>query len=248
VDGKPRNTKLTKSLEIHPFFAKSRILDAITPDTLNQAVLRGSIEKAQILLGRDVTATEICIAFTHQTAYQTAIAQNSDFALVIEDDVEIKDIESFANLIGQISESKKPTIWTFYSPNWSLWKIRKGKVKAIFPPAFAACYVINRSAIEIAVKSNPIGLADWPIWGKKIDFYLFVNSVIRIIDSHSFVETHRYVAKLKRHKLASICNPKFLFTVPINDRLRMIIFYPFLWKIHLGIRHIKYSSQKKRKR
>ena len=247
VNTQPRNPGLTSEVKQLSILTELEIVDAVTPKDIDEVKIGRGIKKAQVLIGRDVTAVEICISYSHQKAYKSALRLNSDAALILEDDVAIGDIDAFKTLLDQIPPTIKPTIWTFYSPDWSVWTKKKEKFKAVFPPAYASCYIINRNAMNIAINSDPIGLADWPIWSKKVEFYLVSNSCVSIINTKSFVEKGRITAKLRKHKLRSFFSLEFLLTVPLIDRIRHIFLYPMLWKIFLLLRKFQYHSRKANK-
>jgi hypothetical protein len=90
---------------------------------------------------------------------------------------------------------------------------------------------------------NYVGLADWPIWSKKISFKLVENSGITNIQTKSFVDYDRKISKLFKTKFRSIFNFKYLIKVPVPDRIRHIFYYPVIWKIYnLKLKQVKYPS------
>jgi GR25 family glycosyltransferase involved in LPS biosynthesis len=233
VGGSPRNNALLPELSTLGFFTTVELVDAVVPTELDQETLAREKFCAETLLGRDVTPIEICITKSHEKCYKNALRKGSKLALVLEDDALIRDIKAFKLLIENIQMTQKPTIWTFYSPNWSIWKNSNQQLKSVIPPAYAVCYLINESAMQIATTRRPIGLADWPVWSNKVDFFLILNSSVKNLESNSFAETGRVKAKIKKHALKSMLTPKYITKVSILNRLRYILFYPLIWKVLL---------------
>lgn len=231
VGGSPRNKALQAELSTLDLFTTIQLVEAITPSQMDQKTLDRDKLCAQTLLGRDVTPIEVCITRSHEKCYKNALKMGSKFALILEDDALIGNIEAFKVLIQEIQMNQKPTIWTFYSPSWSIWKKSNHQLKSVIPPAYAVCYLINEAAMQIATKRRPVGLADWPVWSHKVDFFLISKSSVQNLDSNSFAETGRVIAKIKKHPLRSVLTPKYITEVSIWNRLRYVLVYPLIWKV-----------------
>jgi GR25 family glycosyltransferase involved in LPS biosynthesis len=233
VDGYPRNTALLNELSTLGIFTSVELIDAVVPSQLDKETLSSERLYTETLLGRDITSVEICIASSHRKCYKKATEISSKLALVLEDDALIDDINRFRISIEEIPITEKPTIWTFYSPNWSIWRNSNKQLKSVIPPAYAACYVINESAMQIATSHQPVGLADWPIWSNKVDFFLIPESGVQNFETMSFAEAERATAKISKHLIKSVLTPKYLAKVSICNRLRHVFYYPLVWKIFL---------------
>ena len=231
VNKQPRNTNLINCLRSTLVSSSIFVESAVTPNVVDATLIQDDITRAQILLGRDVTALEICVAQSHQICYSHAVEHGTKFALIFEDDVALVDKHLFAESLKKIYETSDPTIWTLYSPNWSIWKISNGVMKSVFPPPCAACYVINESAMKIALSGRPIGVADWPMWANRVNFEMITNTGICLTKEDSYIEIHRKDAKLNKHQLRSLFSPLKLLEVPISARFRSIILYPLIWKL-----------------
>jgi GR25 family glycosyltransferase involved in LPS biosynthesis len=235
VDSIPRNSSLICDLDLIKGIYHHEVISAITPSTIQSTLLNEKLVCGQLLMGRKVTPTEVCVTESHRKCYKNALLQGAEIALVLEDDVVLQDPKYFGAVIESIEPTPRPTIWTFYSPAWSIWR-RTGKNKrAIIPPAYADCYLINKEAMEIAVASESVGLADWPSWAKQIDFILVECSGIAISETDSLLEVDRKVAKLATRPLKSLLSLRFKKSVPFPDRFRNIVFYPLMWKVFCAL-------------
>ena len=235
VDSIPRNSSLICDLDLIKGIYHHEVISAINPSTIQSTLLNEKLVCGQLLMGRKVTPTEVCVTESHRKCYKNALLQGAEIALVLEDDVVLQDPKYFGAVIESIEPTPRPTIWTFYSPAWSIWR-RTGKNKrAIIPPAYAACYLINKEAMEIAVASESVGLADWPSWAKQIDFILVECSGIAISETDSLLEVDRKVAKLATRPLKSLLSLRFKKSVPFPDRFRNIVFYPLMWKVFCAL-------------
>ena len=231
VDSIPRNSSLISDLDLIKGIYHHEVISAITPSTILESVLKKRLICGQLLLGRKVTPTEVCVTESHRKCYKNALLQGAEIALLVEDDVVIQDQKYFEGVIESIVPTSRPTIWTFYSPAWSLWRKTGLDKKAIIPPAYAACYLINKEAMEIAVAHESVGVADWPSWAKQIDFILVERSGIAISETDSLLEIDRKIAKLSTRPFKSLASQQFKKSVPFVDRFRNIVFYPLMWKV-----------------
>ena len=231
VDGIPRNSKLVESLI--KVFPKQNIyvLDAVQPKNIEATTINKLIKQNNLMLGRKVTPLEIAVTLSHNQCYKIANHFEWQDILILEDDVFIKDHKSLSKLLNSLSETSKPLIRTFYSPRWGIWKMTNGVFKSIIPPAYAAAYMINYSAIKIALAKGAIGLADWPIWSRKIQFHFIDNKVIKLLDIESYLEKGRKEIKQEKRDYKQILNPKFIIKINIFLRIRHHIVLPAVWRI-----------------
>ena len=172
VDGIPRNPKLFRALETSKFISNVEMVPAQTLLNTDPLILSELIAVSQVLLGRKVSTIEGCISLSHAKAYMIAKSYGEDSYLICEDDAEIQNPIQFEKALASLVISSSPEIYTFYSPNWAVWKKKNSIYEAKFPPPYASFYLINNSALNLAVKKmhHYVGLADWPIWSKKISF------------------------------------------------------------------------------
>jgi len=245
VDGIPRNPKLAYDLMNSKYISNVEMVPAQTLLNTNPLILNDLIAASQVLLGRKVSTIEGCISLSHAKAYMIAKSFGEFSYLICEDDAEIQNPMLFEEALASLVISSSPEIYTFYSPNWAIWKKRNSIYEAKFPPPYASFYLINNSALNLAVEKMQryVGLADWPIWSKKISFKLVENSGIRNIETQSFVDYDRGISKLFKTKFRSIFNFKYLIKVPVPDRVRHIIYYPLIWKMYnLKLKRAEYPS------
>jgi hypothetical protein len=231
VDCIPRNSKLVSSLI--KVFPKHNIyvLDAVQPKDIESTTIKQLMKQNNLMLGRKVTPQEIAVTLSHNQCYKIANHFEWQDIFILEDDVFIEDHESLLKLINSLNETKKPLIRTFYSPRWGIWKMTNGVFKSIIPPAYAAAYMINSSAVKIALAKGTIGLADWPIWSSKVQFHFLDNKVIELLDVKSFLEKDREELKQVKRDYKQILNPKFIIKINIFLRIRHYIVLPTIWKI-----------------
>ena len=245
VDGIPRNPKLVYALENSKFISNVEMVPAQTLLNTDPLILSKLVSASQILLGRKVSPIEGCISLSHAKAYMIAKSFGEFSYLICEDDAEIQNPIQFEKALASLVISSSPEIYTFYSPNWAIWKKRNSIYEALFPPPYASFYLINNSALNLAVEKmqHYVGLADWPIWSKKISFKLVENSGIINIETKSFADHDRRISKLFKTKFRSIFNFKYLIKVPVLDRIRHVIYYPIIWKMYnLKLKQAEYPS------
>lgn len=206
-DGTLRNQRLKSQLEIlvkrfsfltefifHGVDGRSGVFEGF--DKINQTT-------NLTIIGRELTTTEGACLFSHRNAYKK---NDSDWLIVIEDDMEIVSLENFATLIGSMKtfwEVTQPTILLFYvGKNGLIPRFRSfalGKVdfyKVLKIPTTTRAYAINILAREVAIQDlDYIGTADWPTWSKKVNFYLTTEKIfIHSGEENSLVatSTNRY--------------------------------------------------------
>lgn len=139
-----------------------------------------------IILGRELLATEAACLVSHKLAYASS---SSDWLVVLEDDAQICSVPAFETLLVSLAglkEFSRPTILLLFvgkngvfsrRSSFEIAKINFYKVFKI--PTTTCAYVINKEAMELAVRdSDFIGTADWPTWSKEVDFYLTTSSIV----------------------------------------------------------------------
>jgi GR25 family glycosyltransferase involved in LPS biosynthesis len=209
-----------------------KIIEADRPSDIPSDQFAKCKAMSELLIGRTISEVEVAVAFSHQKIYRQALLDGCEIATIFEDDIEVADPAEFANAVNSEIDLRNPTIMNLFSPNWSLWKKKQNTIIAIIPPPYAAAYKINKRAMEIATLSLPVGVADWPIWSRKINFNLVEDAGVRFFESQSFVDVERIAAKSKSTKYRSFFNLKFAFSVNHYDRFLNIFWYPLLWDFY----------------
>jgi len=230
VGGVPRNNSLIADLKDVGLFSEVNLVNAITPLKYDANSISDLVDYAQVLLGRVIDPIEICIALSHYQVYLESVKYKEDVFLILEDDANITNMNDFKESLGNLKVSSESTVWTFYSPKWSVWRKVNNEIKACFPPPYALAYVINRSALETARRNLPIGLADWPTWSKFVKFKLLNNSGIDCLEDFSFVDDLRKFNLTQKLTFRSLFTMRFFKIVSLSDRFRYIIFYKTIWK------------------
>lgn len=230
VGGAPRNNSLIGDLKDVGLFSDVNLVNAITPLKYDANSISNLVDHAQVLLGRVIDPMEICIALSHYQVYLESIKYRDEIFLIFEDDAKIINMDDFKESLINLKVTSESTIWTFYSPKWSVWRKVNNERKACFPPPYALAYAINRSALETARRNLPIGLADWPTWSKFVKFKLLNNSGIDCLEDFSFVDDRRKFNLTQKLTFRSLFAMRFLTLVPLSDRLRYIILHKAIWK------------------
>ncbi len=191
VGGEPRNTRLPMQVKAALPDSDVFVLDAITPSLISTSVLSNMLEKSSTLLGRKIGEREIAVMLSHRKCYELFQGSESEYLLVLEDDVVLNNAHFDFSDIVSLLQRRKPVIVTLYSPKWSIWKRTHSGLKAKIPPAYAAAYFINEESVRLALASNPLGIADWSPWAIKIRFYLRDYFSIGCLENNSFLENSR---------------------------------------------------------
>ena len=228
VDGKPRNADLVRKLTIAlPNFPIS-IVKGLTPSNLDPIQMRDQIEKTSYLISRPAGEVEISVAMSHRKAYQIFADSDYEFCLILEDDVTIPNFFGISAEAFELTCQNK-TIVSFYSPKWSIWILKSGVLKSLFPPAFAAAYLINRKSVDFILMQKETGLADWPAWARYFNFYLDSKNLVDIQSTQSYIKDERDKNKLFSNKWKVILSKNK--EVKKFDQFLNSIWYPTIWKI-----------------
>jgi hypothetical protein len=245
VDGVVRNSNLVGQLRALEVFSDVVIVEAKTPKIFGQKFLELDRRISSRIVGREVSDVEIAIKRSHLECYAVGQSRKVEKLFVVEDDAQISDINKLkvSLLAGPVRSG--PVIFSFFSPEWSVWKLHKGQWQAKFPPAGAVAYSISSDAIDLALSAKSFGLADWPTWAKNVSFYLKADTGISHPNLSSFpgIEREKYIeTSFQFHK--RLLN---LVYDERSDIFLMSIWYPFLWKISVLYKwiftHRKLSSK-----
>ena len=101
-DGITRNASLVKFLKDSKLFKQIEIVEGVTPETINKKYLDEQLKQSSKILGREMTVIEVAVKVSHEKAYQYAFQKNYSEVLILEDDVEFKNLEMFKNLFKNI--------------------------------------------------------------------------------------------------------------------------------------------------
>lgn len=244
IDGIPRNERLLKQLDSVFESGKVEVVEAITPDQINQSDLSRYTEFGSQILGRHISAGEIAVALSHRKCYQIAASRRALVALIFEDDVDISDTVKLQKTLSQYESPDLPTISTLYSPMWGIWKLLLGKHYAVIPPAYACSYLINSRAMQIALANESIGLADWPIWSEQVYFHLIKSDAINQSNAESTIEKFRQISLNQKKKYKFTFSFKVLLKLGAKTYFLHRVYYPYLWKRYLA-KEVRAGNRKK---
>jgi len=236
VGGEPRNPKILQQLIETSTFVEIEIFRAITPEDLEPDVLRFQIMQSSALLSREITEKEVATKLSHEQAYRYAKLKNWTNLMIFEDDVEIRSTLELKNRIEKLKEFEKPVIYSFYSPSWSVWRRNEKGLISLIPPPGAVAYIINGVAIENAITGRSFGLADWPTWSRKTNFYLVENSAIDHVQNESLLEIEREKSKSYQSSFA-IRSVRAVRSLS-SDTIYFTLVYPAIWKIAHTIQYL----------
>jgi hypothetical protein len=118
--------------------------------------------KSLFLYGRTLTLPEVACTLGHRLIATKAFADSVDLAVILEDDVEIKDLGAIKNRLLALNNFKKPSIFflvTHRRLNLRLFGIsprnRFHKLSRIYSnPGGAVAYAFNMPALQV-VRSLP---------------------------------------------------------------------------------------------
>lgn len=229
VDKKPRNSQLFKQLTSMNIFQAVHVLAATTADQLDVDDLYKQQSIVQDLLGRKVTSQEIAVKVSHAKAHSLAVLLKHEEVLILEDDAEIIEETNFFRTINIRRDPNQTAIYSLYSPKWSIWIKSKGRIKALYPPPSAVGYLTNRKTLLTIKEKESIGLADWPIWSRYIDFYLYQFSGLGHPSNNSFLERSRLISK--REKASRNWFSIFIVSKYRKENLYYRLLIPTTWKI-----------------
>jgi hypothetical protein len=234
LGGTPRNLQLPTTLKSSSDLRKSvTVMSAVTPGDIQDSQMKELRRDGMLFLGREISPVEVAVAMSHYNCYVDAISNEYEYALIFEDDMEILDSNDLSIALSCLSDGNSPTITTFFSPYWGIWKAKNDHIRAVIPPAYAAAYAINKEALQLATANLPIGLADWPIWQNFVVFeYLEIKS-LGLHVSDSSIENSRKYAKESQTKFRSLMSFQNILKISFLQKYRQIVIYPLLWKLFL---------------
>jgi GR25 family glycosyltransferase involved in LPS biosynthesis len=192
LDGKIRSPNLLGDL--NALGLSPLVISAVDGRKGNDAQLLSRVDRAVIrdTILRDLTSTEIAATASHAEIYQQMVSQRIKVAMVFEDDATISELTTnYLDSLMGILTSGTPRIVSLYAAGRIVLKKKPVVSNNIFnlyrffiPPTYAVGYLINLEAAEIAHAGSKsiTGVADWPIWGFLVDFYLPVPWPVGVLE------------------------------------------------------------------
>ena len=222
----PRNRDLERSLNqfVGKWLSSVGVflgLDGQSIDLVGNSLISDSGNKS--VLGRSLTSPEIACLIGHRQIHNRF---QTEWLLVIEDDAKAIDLSLLDKVLSQLHtiDSSNPTVISLFGgtnviPLNPMRKIQEdlSLVRLAVPSTGTVSYLINSKARKLSISTPVItGVADWPTWIYKCDFYLTSPAVFTTLESTlSYISTsmpvtyQRVIPKYKNgliHALAEIRN------------------------------------------
>jgi|GEM_PF-1854177 len=162
-------------------------------------------KRAIAFYGHRLTAGEICCALGHQEIQRRIAEKGEDWALVMEDDVEILAAE-LNEVLTDLPQLKAKSVVTLRltpvsdsTPSFQSGGIRFC-TKLTQPPFGTFAYFMSLGAARIAVASESgkaiLGPSDWPLrWKTKVSFFATNKPAVNLLDAASEIEHERSEAE-----------------------------------------------------
>jgi hypothetical protein len=122
-----------------------------------------------------LSSSEYKCKYNHQRALNEGL-KIADWVLVLEDDAEIdpNGTREFVDRVIKYSFTR-PTIISLYPNPYSLVSMSPSHMnlwKCVIPPPVAVAYLANKPIEKLlGDQCDTVYPPDWPIWGRKVDFY-----------------------------------------------------------------------------
>lgn len=133
------------------------------------------IKSFKRLYSKNVRPGEIGCTLSHQKCYREIIKKKLPYALILEDDAIITDVERTHQVLSDLnelfSESHEPIVvllssWFWYLGNYS--QINNTKFVKVYDGFSTYAYVVNNEAASCMIEERPFVTADdWFYWKKK---------------------------------------------------------------------------------
>lgn len=160
------------------------LINSVNGKTLSLSELHKLVDykSCNARLGYTISTGVVGCFLGHVRAYEKLHSMDFDWALILEEDVEILNLDFDAINSFQIMNYAEPAIVQLFTRSSSL--IDKNSIVEIsngyygfnFLPRLVGCgtaaYLINKQAVALAVKSSLVtGAPDWPPWSQGVKFY-----------------------------------------------------------------------------
>lgn len=160
-----------------------RKVDAVNGKSLSEDEISKLIDLGvcRSRLGYSISKPLIGCALSHKIVYELSSRQFSDWTLIFEEDVRLND--DFAQSLSELNLEKldeHPVVIQLFTRGERFIsrkeqrKLEDGNRLFEFStiPGQAAAYLINRSAVRLALKGEKIeGPSDWPNWASRVKFF-----------------------------------------------------------------------------
>ena len=169
-------------------------------------------EKSKLLMRRPLSRGEVGCAIGHWLAYQNA--GNSDWIIVLEDDIEIQsDPTVLEAKLQKLSNS--PKVVHLDDIDLPKTNAKYGKYSWHHRPYRTHAYALNKSAIKIILRYQKSiqTTADWPIqWEYAFPFFWVSDDTFSLAEAQSLIENERRPLQFIQHQDFQLFRSKiFLF-------------------------------------
>ena len=152
-------------------------IDAVDGRKMNTQELNQlfNLKRFKSLYFREARPGEVGCTMSHQRCFQAIIDQNLPYALLLEDDAVLGDVNRIIHSIHTVQnwldKQELPTVILFSSWFWhceDVINIDDIRIVKVFDAFFTYAYVINRKAVLLMKEERPFVTADdWFYWRKK---------------------------------------------------------------------------------
>lgn len=192
---------------------------------------RFDVESAFKYYGRIPMKGEIGCTLSHMWCYQTILSSNDKYALILEDDIKIRDFSVFdiSSIERILNKDERPIIVLLSGHYWFLPFKGKANWKRVFSAWYTHSYVINRAAAKILCEKlkRPWHIADNWVYIRSLGICVYAvsphwidqtstskNSTVKDIHGTRLTEGSKLSIK------AYLC---YLYNVLIMERLLKIL-------------------------
>jgi len=172
---------------------KSQLNELKIDFTIQEAIDGSKLDKESINKLVDLKSCDARLGFrignnligsglSHKEVYKKAFNLNSDWVLILEEDVSVTkfDKDIILSIISKLDDS--PTLVQLFTRASRIMKkstiveLNSHKIMYNFENRLVGCgaqaYLINRNALKLAINSKKIdGAPDWPPWSKNCKFF-----------------------------------------------------------------------------
>ena len=222
----PRNALLLNQLMnqgIAPLVVKAVDARSWTPPFSSSKIDIKSFNK---ITGRMPSGGEIGCALSHLLCAQKAETSGTEYALVFEEDAEVVgELAPSLNFLRRM-DPNMPTVVVLYANPGSV--LKKGSItrdkedtayefgKFFMPPSGTVAYLMNKAAIDVFASKTIIeGLADWPPFANRFEFWgCFPNPISTNLEK-STIEDSRAIVQIRSLD-------KSRYSTLLHDYLRLL--------------------------
>jgi len=191
VGNPDRGSLGTQITEIQKFASVHVVPPVIVHESEFQSLALIDLHQFKVFAGRSPLAAEVGCAAAHLSAYRLLLNIESTWALIIEDDVEISNVNLLVRRVEEIISARHgdfPLIVSFYAR-----EVRESGLGTLLVPRAhfipisilsTVCYLINKAAAQMILdRQTPIqAAADWPVEPPDTDFVIDLNGLVGHLD------------------------------------------------------------------